>query len=192
MIQTTLVAVGAAASFFGLIFLVQNRVPDTADESSYEDIKQASATTPPAKAQALGTLPKPEPKLAPKTAALPPQILGDFTLDLEATKGWLKLQPNIPQNIMEQLVNIYKPKSISFDGTTWTTNIGNITYSETPEIIQNEETIVKLMLKTNQDAQPSPYFIQWVKDGFWLSHYAQVQPTNKNILLREFYSQKKP
>lgn len=182
MLQTLLVAIASVGAYFGLTLLIQHRVPTTKEISTYADrLKQEPKDdTPPKKAEQTTSN-------AVASSQMPPAIIGRFKLDVDTTSKHISSQKDLPKDAADALLKKLTPKSVQFDGKVWTVLDTDIPYTETPEILQQTATYIKLKVKTAADTEPVEHFIQWDQDGFWLSRYEPFPPDTKKILIRERY-----
>lgn len=169
MIRIFFILIVSAASFFGIVFLIETNTPDVKTMTQSPD---AEAT-----------------RLNPH--GLPSQIIGSFELNRDTSKQWLAKQNDLSEIDKSQFQEIHLVQQLyHFDGNhLWResseTKIAVSTLEVTPDFVKLRSTVSL----SGRDI-PNDFYLQWDDQGFWLSQYLPGSDGNKK-LYRARYEQTK-
>ena len=160
MIRIFLILIASAASFFGIVFLIETKSPD---------VKLLSADP-----NTKATIINPH--------GLPSEVLGAFLLDQEASKQWLEQQEGLSDIELSQFQEVQSvQKSYNFDGDhLWRDSpdkkVTIQTLEVNPEFVKLQSTI-----SLSGKEIPNEFFLQWDDQGFWLSQYLPGSNDKKKL-----------
>ncbi|MGJ8671585.1 hypothetical protein [Rubritalea sp.] len=157
MIRIVLILIVSAASFFGIVFLIETKAPDV---KSMTDKPGAKATI-----------------INPH--GLPSGVIGSFTLNQEATNAWHTSDSRLTDDDRVRFSETQALQELyNFDGDhLWRNSPDNkivvITSEVTPDFVKLLTTV-----SLNGEELPNEFYLQWDDQGFWLS---QRLPTTAGV-----------
>lgn len=160
MIRIFLILIVAAASYFGIVFLIETKSPAV----------QSKAETPDAGVK----------KANPH--GLPDGVIGSFVLNQSASESWLSSETTLTDDDRSRFRETQTLQHIfNFDGDyLWRDSEDTKISINTKEVT---EEYVKLLTTVSLSGteQPTEFFLQWDDKGFWLTQPLAVAGGSKKL-----------
>ncbi len=169
MIRIFFILIVSAASFFGIVFLIETNTPDVKTMTNTPHVEVT--------------------KMNPH--GLPSQVIGAFEMNREISKQWLANQNDLSDIDKSQFQEVQLVQQLyRFDGNhLWRESseakIAVSTLEVTPDFVKLRSTV-----SLGGRDIPNDFYLQWDDQGFWLSQYLPGSDGNKK-LYRARYEQTK-